>query len=212
MLNVRWSSFDRIVSQVKGLVTKIFQGSTRDAKSLISFPSLAAFGLDRPLVPSHPLSSRIGHWRPWWSSSFRTYELELTDNRATGLWSKNSVLHVPVLSPDKWWGWQVKGHLNVIWGAHNARRYRWILIRIRDLTQPPQLRNRQTHRYTIHAHSSATQRSAAQLLFVNAGWVCGSYTADVSLRHYYLCPQNYFWVLIHRARKDGQLSLLLAFG
>ena len=30
-----------------------------------------------------------------------------------------------------------------------------------------------------------------ELLFSNAGRVCGSYTADVGLRHYCLCLQNY---------------------
>ena len=33
----------------------------------------------------------------------------------------------------------------------------------------------------------------------------GSYLADVGLRHYCLCSQNYLWVLIYRPRKDGLL-------
>ena len=46
-------------------------------------------------------------------------------------------------------------------------------------------------------------------LFVNAGRVYSSYTADVRLWHYRLRPQSYLRVPIYRSGKDRQLSWLL---
>ena len=38
---------------------------------------------------------------------------------------------------------------------------------------------------------NGSKQASKEHLFVNACWVCGSYTADVGLRHYGLCPQSY---------------------
>ena len=67
-------------------------------------------------------------------------------------------------------------------------------------------------RICLEGRKEASKQASKQYLFVNAGWLCGSYTADVGLRLYGLCPQSCHRVLIDRPRKDGQLSWLLAFG
>ena len=45
-----------------------------------------------------------------------------------------------------------------------------------------------------------------QLLFVDAGWVNGSYEVEVGLRNYRLCPQSYRCVLNYRYAKGGETS------